>query len=331
MAEEVSPASEVDFEVATEFGLPKSVRTAPGSKFWRGYDFNFWDLAVRYTWMYIAEADIRDLRQLTNSALDADNRLVFSRVMRTLFNPLNRTGIMDNNLPVTVYAFYNGDGEVPPTVGPAPSWARTATTSPRRESQLGDAHAAGHRGDGTHLDHHGYTFQAGYKQGALGQRPGVPDHAAVEGRQRRTLGLHPQRPGLRRWGLRPRRHGPVRLGAQGNVPGQVGTYGPWHVVKEDYIPAGYVAGLVSGGPDNISNPIGLREHKNPAYRGLKLIPGDKNGYPLIESFYQRGVGTGIRHRGAGVLLQVTGRQLHRPGHLRLIRLRARNQNRRTST
>jgi hypothetical protein len=92
----------------------------------------------------------------------------------------------------------------------------------------------------------------------------------------------------------------------GNVPGQVGTYGPWHVVKEDYIPAGYVAGLVSGGPDNISNPVGLREHKNPAYRGLKLIPGDKNGYPLVESFYQRGLGTGIRHRGAGVLLQVTG-------------------------
>ena len=117
MAEEVALPTEVDFEVASEYGLPKGVRTAPGNIFWRGFDFNFYDLAVRYTWMYIADADIRDLRQLNNSALDADNRLVFNRVMRTLFNPLNREGITDNNLPVTVYGFYNGDGEVPPTVG----------------------------------------------------------------------------------------------------------------------------------------------------------------------------------------------------------------------
>jgi hypothetical protein len=282
--------------------------------------------------MYIAEADIRDLRQLTNAALDADNRLVFSRVMRTLFNPLNRTGIMDNNLPVTVYAFYNGDGEVPPDgrgqhlpghAQPLPhhQGVASATLTPPSIEALQ-----------THLDHHGYTFQAGYKQGPLGQRPGVPDHAAVAGRQRRSLGLHPQRPGLRRWRLRPRRHGPVRLGAQGNVPGQVGTYGPWHVVKEDYIPAGYVAGLVSGGPDNISNPIGLREHKNPAYRGLKLIPGDKNGYPLVESFYQRGSApasaTAVREFSSrSPATPPTPSRPSTPDHL----TRSENQNRRTST
>jgi hypothetical protein len=92
---------------------------------------------------------------------------------------------------------------------------------------------------------------------------------------------------------------------QGRLDGQIGTYGPWHIIEEENIPAGYLVGIATGGPNNISNPIGIREHKNPRYRGLKVIPGNNNDYPLIESYYQRGLGTGIRHRGAGVLMQVT--------------------------
>jgi hypothetical protein len=44
---------------------------------------------------------------------------------------------------------------------------------------------------------------------------------------------------------------------------------------------------------------------NPAYRGLQHIPGTRSDYPLIDSFYRRGFGTGIRQRGAGWLVQVT--------------------------
>jgi hypothetical protein len=307
LAEEVALPTEVDFEIATEYGLPKGVRTAPGSKFWRGFDFNFWDIAVRYTWMYIAEADVRDLRQNTNAALDADNRLIFNRVMRTLFNPLNRTGIMDNNLPVTVYAFYNADGEVPPTVG-ANSFLGTHSHYLTTQGVATSATLipAAIEAVQTHLDHHGYTFQAGYKKVLW-----VNDQEYQVMRQWRVANgapwdFIPSDPNYGGGVFVPDATGRYVSVPQGNVPGQVGTYGPWHVVKEDYIPAGYIAGLVSGGPDNIQNPIGLREHKNPAYRGLKLIPGDKQGYPLVESFYQRGLGTGIRHRGAGVLLQVTG-------------------------
>jgi hypothetical protein len=307
MAEKVTvPAGGEDFEVATEYGLPKGVRVSPGNTFWRGYDFNFYDLAVRFTWMYIAEADIRDLRAQVNEALNADNRLMFGRVMRTLFNPLNGTGITDQNLPVTVYKFYNGDGEVPPAVGTNTFLGThshyVTTTGMGASATLNPASVTGMQ---THLDHHGYSMLNGYKK--------VLWANAQETAIIRTWRVASGAP----WDFIPddgRTGGGVFIpggpqgqyvGApQGSVPGQIGTYGPWHVVESEYIPAGYLVGLASGGPDNLQNPVGLREHRNPAFRGLKLIPGDKNGYPLIESFYQRGIGTGIRQRGAGVVMQV---------------------------
>ena len=309
MVEEVVVPREVDFEVASEYGLPKGARTGPGEKFWRGFDFNFYDLAVRYTWMYIAEADIRDLRQLNNQALEADNRLIFSRVMRTLFNPINGAGITDQNLPVTVYKFYNGDGEVPPASG-ANTFTGTHNhylTTAGVDSGATTLNPTAVEAMSTHLDHHGYTFEKGYKKvlWVNQQELDVIRQWKVSNGAPWDFIPDSQNFGGGVWVPTPEPGRYVNV-PQGDVPGRVGTYGPWHVVKEDYIPAGYLAGIVTGGPDNISNPIGLREHRNPAFRGLKIIPGNSNGYPLIESFYQRGIGTGIRHRGAGVLLQVTG-------------------------
>lgn len=305
LATQVSIPDTADFEIATEYGLPKGIRQGV-SRFWRGYDFNFYDLAVRFTWMFIAEADIRQLRQLANQALEADNRLVYSRVMKTLFNPINSTGITDNNLPVTVYKFYNGDGEVPPAYGASTHLgthnhylttqgvATSATLTPAAVESMS-----------THLDHHGYSVLAGYRKVLW-----VNEQEANIIKTWRVANGAP-------WDFLPDTDGygggvvlpdGTRIVGQpqGKVPGQIGTYGPWHVVQEEFIPAGYLVGLVSGGPDNIGNPIGIREHQNPSFRGLNIIPGNRNGYPLVESFYQRGMGTGIRHRGAGVLLQVTG-------------------------
>lgn len=309
MAEKVTvPSGGEDFEIATEYGLPKSIKTAPGNTFWRGYDFAFFDLAVRYTWMYIAEADVRDLRAQTNAALEADNRLVFNRVMKTLFNPLNGVGITDENLPVTVFKFYNGDGEVPPAYGTntfdgthnhyltTQGVATSATLNPASVEALN-----------THLEHHGYSILAGYRKVLWVN----PQEAAIIRTWRVANGaVWDFIPDDTRTGggvFVPDGTGGRYVGAPaGQVPGQIGTYGPWHVVEEQYIPAGYLTGIVTGGPDNLTNPIGLREHSNPAFRGLNLIPGNRNGYPLIESFYQRGLGTGIRQRGAGVVMQVSG-------------------------
>jgi hypothetical protein len=53
-----------------------------------------------------------------------------------------------------------------------------------------------------------------------------------------------------------------------------------------------------------SNPVGFREHINPAYQGLRHIPG-RGPYPIQESFFARGFGTGTRHRGAAVVVEIT--------------------------
>lgn len=306
VAEKVTvPTGGEDFEVATEYGLPKAIRVSPGNTFWRGYDFAFYDLGVRFTWMYIAEADIRDLRSQVNAALEADNRLVFNRVMKTLFNPINSTGITDESLPVTVYKFYNGDGEVPPPVGTTTFLGThthyVTTTGMGSSATLNPASVDGMQ---NHLDHHGYTMLAGYRKVLW---VNTQEYNIVRTWRVATGATWDFIPDDNRTGggvFVPDATGRYVGAPQGRVPDQVGTYGPWHVVVNDNIPAGYLVGLVSGGPDNISNPIGLREHRNPRYRGLKVIPGQRSDYPLIESFYQRGLGTGIRTRGAGIVMQV---------------------------
>ena len=85
----------------------------------------------------------------------------------------------------------------------------------------------------------------------------------------------------------------------------VGRYGSWLIVEEDYIPVGYMVGFATGGELNATNPVGIREHQNASLRGLRLVKGREPDYPLIDSFYNRGFGTGVRHRGAGVVMQVT--------------------------
>jgi hypothetical protein len=58
--------------------------------------------------------------------------------------------------------------------------------------------------------------------------------------------------------------------------------------------------------------VGLREHANPAYRGLRLLPGNQQRYPLIDSYYARAFGTGVRQRGGAVVMQVTLNNTYTP-------------------
>jgi len=300
LSEEVQPPSEVEFEEASEYGQPVGIR-GTATRLFRGYDFKFYDLAVRYTWMFIAEADRQQLELHNNMALEADIKLTFKKVMQRLFNPLNSNGFTDKNEPVTVFAAYNADGEVPPTY-------KQNTFSGSHNHYLVSGNTAvtptNVKALQTALEEHGYVIQRGYKlvlwvnkveadlikQFRLGTASAefdfVPNPALYNGKV---------------WVPN---NGSYIGGPEGVVPGEIGTYGPFHVVQEDYIPAGYLVAVATGGADNISNPVGLREHTNPAYRGLKVIPGQRSDYPLIDSFYRRGLGTGIRHRGALAIMQV---------------------------
>lgn len=103
-------------------------------------------------------------------------------------------------------------------------------------------------------------------------------------------------------------HGPIPS-AEYNGLQVWGSYENAFVMKSQYMPLGYAVVLATGGPNSDANPVGFREHVNPAYRGLRHIPG-RGPYPIQESFFARGFGVGTRHRGAAVVAQITTNALY---------------------
>lgn len=298
----VAVPSEADFEEASEYGQPKGIRGF--SQFNRGYDFKFYDLSVRYTWMYLASASAQQIRNMANMALEADNRQIFNKVLKTLFNPSNLQGIADNNIPVTVYKFYNGDGEVPPRYKNN-TFLGTHTHYSTTQTLAASATLVSDVVDALEDDfiQHGYTTRNGTKLLLLVNRQ---EGSVMRQWKVATGAKYDFIPSTNYGGgiIMPANSGIIGR-PSGEVPGEIGTYGPFHIVEEEYIPPGYITLLGSGGPDNFNNPIGIREHANPKLRGLTIIPGQRSDYPLTDSFYRRGFGTGVRQRGAGFIVQVT--------------------------
>lgn len=301
--EHVGMPGSTDFEEASEYGQP---RGASGYSYVnRGYDFKFYDLAMRFTWMFLAEAGQNQIRNLTNQALEADERLRFNKVMKTVFNPLNVAGIADKNIPTTVVKFYNGDGEVPP-----PFKTNTFTGSHTHYSTTQNLASSATLTSAT-LDAVEDDF---YSHGYSPQQSGTKLVLMVS-RQEGKIVRGFTRTGGAKYDFIPSSNygGGIFLPMNGGIiarPGgemqeEIGTYGPFHIVEDLYIPSGYLAFFASGGDFSINNPIGIREHANSAYRGLTIIPGSRSDYPLTDSFFRRGFGTGVRQRGAGFLVQVT--------------------------
>lgn len=302
--EDVTQVGTDEFEEASEYGVPKGIRVEM-PYFSMAFDFKWYDLAKRFTWQFLAEASTSQVEANHNAALEADNRLVFGKVMRTVFNPSNlSTDIRGNNF--TVYKFYNADGTVPPAYN-GNTFDGTHTHYLPSGAALIDSSDIEDMYE--HLRHHGYSP-------ANGSRIVVLVNSA-QGKE------------IRRWRANVENNNtkkalydfipalgspPFILPAQGLVGTQpsadlegltvIGQYGPIIVVEEDYIPAGYVFMFATGGKAALNNPVGIREHANQSMRGLQLIPGP-GSYPLVESYYRRGFGTGIRQRGAGVVMQIT--------------------------
>lgn len=301
---------DANFERASEYGEPKGLRPGP-SVFHMGYDFEWYDLASRYTWQFLADATAQQVDANHNAALEADSRLITVEVLRTLFRNTNRDVSINRN-PYKVYTFYNGDGVVPPTYktftfdGNHTHFLTTGTTT-LEASDVERMILA--------LDEHGYTVQNGYNQVLMVNRAEMD--VIRTWRSAAGAGVAPDAT-----------HGlydfvPTNLAAQtlilpqnvnivgANPPSQfngfpvMGSYGPLLIIQEDFIPAGYLAAFATGGQENLRNPIGIREHARSELRGMRLVKGRTPDYPLIDSFYVRGFGTGVRHRGAAVLMQKT--------------------------
>jgi len=299
--EQVTQLSSAKFERATEYGEPRGIRQKP-KKFSLGFDHGFYDLAIRYTFQFLANSTAEQARALHAAALDADNRLIFTTVLEALFTNENReTDINGREYPV--YSLYNGDGTVPP---PYKSNRFDGThnhylTSGSTRVEPGDLDDLYE-----HLRHHGYGAENNVQQiVAVNSREGkeirkfrISNGATYDfiPAQGQPVGLILQ-PGEQVTGSRP---GSTLRGLT-----VIGQYGFQLIVEDDLFPAGYVVNIGTGGRDNLVNPVGIREHANPSLQGLKLVKGPDNDYPLTDSFYQRGIGTGISQRGGSAVLQIT--------------------------
>jgi hypothetical protein len=296
---------QADFEEASEYGEPVGIRPEAPPTSAMGYTFKWYDLGARFTWMFLADADSQQVDAIANMAGEADNRLVFTHVMKTLFNTTRRT----NKEGQTVYPFYSGlAGDLPPAVGTttfADSHQHFVTTS---NATLAPAHLEALQ---TLVREHGYTRQAGYSLVLMineAQEGTIRNFRSTANGGTGTYDFVPAQgtPAL----LLPTdvslsENGVTRPPASLRGMDVVGAYAEMTIVKNAFIPAGYMVLFVTGGPENIQNPIAIREHPNSGLRGLRLVKGRTPDYPLIDSFYQRGFGTGVRHRGAGAVMQIT--------------------------
>jgi hypothetical protein len=302
----------VDFEEATEYGEPVGVRPKPPTTQALGYTLKWYDVAARFTWQFLANAEADQVDTIANAVAEADNRLVFKTVMTTVFNPVRRL----NKEGLTVYPFYAGAvGDAPPTVGSttfADQHNHYVTTN---SATLTPAHLESFQ---NLVREHGYRRSNGYQLIVL-----INDNDTVENRIRQFRSIANNN------GVADATHGnfdfvpaqgtsplllpvDVRLDDNGvtrppsSIAGMevVGAYSEMIFVKNEFIPANYMMLFVTGGEQNVQNPVAIREHPNQGLRGLRLVKGKTPDYPLIDSFWNRGFGTGIRRRGAGAVMQI---------------------------
>ena len=237
--------------------------------------------------------------------LEADNKLVTGTILRRLFTPATEL----NDWNHTCYPLWNADG----MSASALSWENV----PRRPYPLPNLGVNSYRQQDIevmirHVKEHGYGTQPG-SQFLIFAHPDDVDAATMTawraGVEYRTGGPLP------RWDFIPSAlmpawisdeqvHGPVP-NADFNGLQVWGTYAGALLIQSNFVPKGYVAVVATNGPNSDLNPVGVREHTNAAYQGLRHIPGSQNGYPLQDSFFARGFGVGTRHRGAAICIQIT--------------------------
>ena len=305
------------FELASEFGIAKSIRPAPAVVS-RAYPFEWYDLRQGYTWRFLAKSTQRQLDMVLQHALEAENALVFEQVTKSLYNNVNRTATVDGiQTPFTVVSLYNADGTVPPPYrgltfnGSHTHFLSTGTNAGQvafDPQDFLDMAAT--------IEHHGFTRAQGYNI-IFFMNPAdadasvikyVRNQAFVSGGASTVVSLYDFIPatGSNMSLLLPPGYQLVGGLAPTSFAGLdvVGTWGPYLFVKDYQFPAGYVVAAATAGQSSDLNIIGIREDEDPNLQGMILKPGNNQNYPLIDSNFIRGLGAGVRQRGAAAIMKL---------------------------
>ncbi|MFC8182253.1 hypothetical protein ACFULT_25565 [Rhodococcus sp. NPDC057297] len=304
------------FERASEFGEPTGIATA-AKPLLVGFDLDDWDRSTRFTWKALRAYTSQQVQGIFNLALAADNKLVNGTILDRLFDPRERVNDEGNR----VFGLWNGaDG-----LGPLPYLGRAFPTTTNHylasgapvidsgdiEDLIDMVSVKGYRtGNGTQLLILANPAESRRIQGF--QRD-IPSRAPFGSETTGPLPLHSFIPSATAPAYLTDQTviGQVAPGEYGGLP-VLGSYGPAWLIESEFIPAGYVTVVATGGPGSSQNPIGLREFPAPEYRGLRQIPGRDTRYPLVESYFARSFGTGVRYRSAAACLQVTTGSTYTP-------------------
>lgn len=300
----IGSGTQFDFEESSEYGEPVGVRPDLPPTTSMGYTFKWYDIGARFTWMFLADADSQQVDSIANGVAEADNRNMFNFVMKTLFNTTRRV----NREGQTVYPFYAGAaGDLPPAVGTttfADNHNHFVTTN---SATLLPSHLEALQ---TLVREHGYKRSDGYTLVLMineQQEGTIRNFRSTANGGTGTYDFVPAQgtsPLLLPTDVRLDDNGVTRPPATLRGMDVVGAYSEMTIVKNEFIPVGYLVLFVTGGPENVQNPVAIREHPTAGLRGLRLVKGRTPDYPLIDSFWNRGFGTGIRYRGAGAILQI---------------------------
>lgn len=317
IVDEITNPGTEQFELATEFGIAQSIRAVPTVQS-RAYPFAWYDMRNGYTWRFLQKATVQQLDSVMSIAMEAENNLVFGQVMKSLFNNANRTAMIDGfTSPFTVVALYNADGSYIPTY-------KGQTFSGSHNHYIGSGSNTGQTAfdpqdflDLAHLvEEHGYTKSQGYNVVFL-MNPADANASVVQFVRNTTFTSGGATTVKSLYDFIPTQSTNMTLMLPpgytlvgGLAPNSfagldvAGSWGPYLIVTDNQIPAGYMVAAATAGNSTNLNIIGIREDENPALRGLVLKPGNNNAYPLIDSHFIRGIGAGVRQRGAAAIMKL---------------------------
>lgn len=283
------------FERSSEFGVPVGVR-APGAYVTSGYPLEDFDIAGRYSYRFMRDADAAQIEAVHQLVLEADNRNVYGLIMRALFNPTARL----NKEGIPVVGLWSGDGTAPPPVN-------GVTFDGSHSHYLTSGASVVHGQDVTdieaHISEHGYGDPGNGERILVLANPQEGDalRSVVKGDNSSLDFIAGEAsPAFLTQQTLIGSRAPATLGT---IP-LFGSIGRAWLGESSLVPRGYLLGL-NVSPSDGGKPVALREHLRPELRGLRLVKGRSNDYPLQDSYYERLAGAGVRLRGAACIMQVT--------------------------
>lgn len=302
----VPQIGDFEFEEATEFGIARGANTNI-SYYQLAYDYKDYDLKLGYSWKFLRDSPAEQVEAIHTKAIQADQALMFRKSMQALYNNVSRTTII-NSLQYKVYPLANGDGWVPPSYRGVQF---DGTHNHYLASGANTIDSEDVEDCITHLTEHGYGWDTGTQIVCFANR------SEINQIRKFKFGVTNNNGAVANFDWIPALGQPAIIvpNAEGLIGGQApavwnglrvsGSYMDVIFIEEPLVPAGYVKFLSTGGVNRDENIIGIREHTSAEWRGLRLLPGNQQRYPLVDGYYIHGMGTGIRRRTGAVLMQIT--------------------------